>query len=247
MMDSLTCPQTVPVETPSPLVPTPPVITRMIGSFEKFFPHMGHSRNASACSAISFLSSILSETISENYPCTEPESDCHGGCQEVQRGRDRRERGETHKEERGRTLVMVGDVTHGGSHSVLEGGDENEEGEDINLVVQDVSSTRDVRVNTKVKGDDWVVRNNEWVKVDTNKKTGNSSAKDKVKVINDVIMKDPIKGKDFLNVIESKLKGHSSTNVEKEIVFGGSFDDIGVKEKCRVSSNVSIYYLVYNL
>ena len=42
------------------------------------FTHMGHSRTPSACSAISFTSSILSEPISENYPHSEPETDSRG-------------------------------------------------------------------------------------------------------------------------------------------------------------------------
>jgi len=37
-----------------------------------------HSRTPSACSAISFASSILSEPISENYPHSEPETDSRG-------------------------------------------------------------------------------------------------------------------------------------------------------------------------
>lgn len=40
--------------------------------------HYGHSRTPSACSAISFTSSILSEPISENYPHSEPETDSRG-------------------------------------------------------------------------------------------------------------------------------------------------------------------------
>lgn len=48
------------------------------GGFEKLFPHLGHSRTPSACSAISFVSSILSEPISENYPQSEPETDSRG-------------------------------------------------------------------------------------------------------------------------------------------------------------------------
>lgn len=55
----------------------------------KLFPHMGHSRTPSACSAISFCSSILSEPISENYPYSEPETDSRG--YEIQRG-DRQQR-----------------------------------------------------------------------------------------------------------------------------------------------------------
>ena len=42
------------------------------------FTHYGHSRTPSACSAISFTSSILSEPISENYPHSEPETDSRG-------------------------------------------------------------------------------------------------------------------------------------------------------------------------
>lgn len=42
---------------------------------KQLFMHMGHSRTPSACSAISFTSSILSEPISENYPMSEPESE----------------------------------------------------------------------------------------------------------------------------------------------------------------------------
>ena len=47
-------------------------------SFPIFPTHMGHSRTPSACSAISFTSSILSEPISENYPYSEPETDSRG-------------------------------------------------------------------------------------------------------------------------------------------------------------------------
>ena len=39
--------------------------------------HMGHNRNLSGCSAISF-SSVISEPISENYPNPEPEVDSQG-------------------------------------------------------------------------------------------------------------------------------------------------------------------------
>ena len=46
--------------------------------FQQLFPHLGHSRTPSACSAISFTSSILSEPISENYPHSEPETDSRG-------------------------------------------------------------------------------------------------------------------------------------------------------------------------
>lgn len=42
------------------------------------YAHMGHSRTPSACSAISFTSSVLSEPISENYPQSEPEVDSKG-------------------------------------------------------------------------------------------------------------------------------------------------------------------------
>jgi len=59
-----------------PAVPKP--ISNVIGGLEKLFPHMGHSRTPSACSAISFISSILSEPISENYPQSEPEMDSRG-------------------------------------------------------------------------------------------------------------------------------------------------------------------------
>lgn len=52
------------------------VSTRPTGP--QLFPHMGHSRTPSACSAISFTSSILSEPISENYPRSEPETDSRG-------------------------------------------------------------------------------------------------------------------------------------------------------------------------
>ena len=44
----------------------------------QIFTHLGHSRTPSACSAISFTSSILSEPISENYPYSEPETDSRG-------------------------------------------------------------------------------------------------------------------------------------------------------------------------
>ena len=48
-------------------------------SLQQLFPHLsGHSRTPSACSAISFTSSILSEPISENYPYSEPETDSRG-------------------------------------------------------------------------------------------------------------------------------------------------------------------------
>ena len=52
--------------------------TSTIGGFTQLFPHLGHSRTPSACSAISFTSSILSEPISENYPHSEPETDSRG-------------------------------------------------------------------------------------------------------------------------------------------------------------------------
>ena len=42
------------------------------------FAHYGHSRTPSGCSVLSFTSSILSEPISENYPCSEPETDKYG-------------------------------------------------------------------------------------------------------------------------------------------------------------------------
>ena len=51
---------------------------RHAGSVPPFCAHMGHSRTPSACSAISFTSSILSEPISENYPQSEPETDSRG-------------------------------------------------------------------------------------------------------------------------------------------------------------------------
>ncbi len=46
--------------------------------YPQIYAHMGHSRTPSACSAISFSSSILSEPISENYPHSEPETDSRG-------------------------------------------------------------------------------------------------------------------------------------------------------------------------
>ncbi len=49
-----------------------------VAGLTQLFPHMGHSRTPSACSAISFSSSILSEPISENYPHSEPETDSRG-------------------------------------------------------------------------------------------------------------------------------------------------------------------------
>lgn len=58
--------------------PATSTIATTAGSFEKLFPHLGHSRTPSACSAISFISSILSEPISENYPQSEPETDSRG-------------------------------------------------------------------------------------------------------------------------------------------------------------------------
>src|SRR6218665_911503 len=58
--------------------PATNTISTTAGSFEKLFPHLGHSRTPSACSAISFISSILSEPISENYPQSEPETDSRG-------------------------------------------------------------------------------------------------------------------------------------------------------------------------
>ncbi len=48
------------------------------GGIPHLYAHMGHSRTPSACSAISFSSSILSEPISENYPHSEPETDSRG-------------------------------------------------------------------------------------------------------------------------------------------------------------------------
>ena len=50
----------------------------MVGGLPQLCAHMGHSRTPSACSAISFSSSILSEPISENYPHSEPETDSRG-------------------------------------------------------------------------------------------------------------------------------------------------------------------------
>ena len=50
-------------------------ITGNLGGFEKLFPHLGHSRTPSACSAISIISSVLSEPISENYPASEPDAE----------------------------------------------------------------------------------------------------------------------------------------------------------------------------
>ena len=52
--------------------------SRQAGTFPPYYAHMGHSRTPSACSAISFTSSILSEPISENYPQSEPETDSRG-------------------------------------------------------------------------------------------------------------------------------------------------------------------------
>jgi len=46
-----------------------------LGGFEKLFPHLGHSRTPSACSAISIISSVLSEPISENYPASDPDAE----------------------------------------------------------------------------------------------------------------------------------------------------------------------------
>ena len=53
---------------------------RLSGSavIPSIYSHLGHSRTPSACSAISFTSSILSEPISENYPHSEPETDSRG-------------------------------------------------------------------------------------------------------------------------------------------------------------------------
>ena len=59
------------------------------GKFPQIFAHMGHSRTPSACSAISFTSSILSEPISENYPQSEPETDSRG--YEIVRKKEERE------------------------------------------------------------------------------------------------------------------------------------------------------------
>jgi hypothetical protein len=58
-------------------------LTGNIGGFEKLFPHLGHSRTPSACSAISIISSVLSEPVSENYPASDPdvESKDAGGVQ----------------------------------------------------------------------------------------------------------------------------------------------------------------------
>jgi hypothetical protein len=50
-------------------------ITGNLGGFEKLFPHLGHSRTPSACSAISIISSVLSEPVSENYPASDPDVD----------------------------------------------------------------------------------------------------------------------------------------------------------------------------
>ena len=50
-------------------------LTGNLGGFEKLFPHLGHSRTPSACSAISIISSVLSEPISENYPASEPDAE----------------------------------------------------------------------------------------------------------------------------------------------------------------------------
>jgi len=50
-------------------------LTGNLGGFEKMFPHLGHSRTPSACSAISIISSVLSEPISENYPASEPDAE----------------------------------------------------------------------------------------------------------------------------------------------------------------------------
>lgn len=48
-------------------------MTGNLGGFEKLFPHLGHSRTPSACSAISIISSVLSEPASENYPASDPD------------------------------------------------------------------------------------------------------------------------------------------------------------------------------
>lgn len=55
-----------------------PFVSRTAGGVPQLYAHMGHSRTPSACSAISFTSSILSEPISENYPHSEPETDSRG-------------------------------------------------------------------------------------------------------------------------------------------------------------------------
>ena len=55
-----------------------PVAVRGASGLPQMYAHMGHSRTPSACSAISFASSLLSEPISENYPHSEPETDSRG-------------------------------------------------------------------------------------------------------------------------------------------------------------------------
>ena len=55
-----------------------PVAVRGASGLPQIYAHMGHSRTPSACSAISFASSLLSEPISENYPHSEPETDSRG-------------------------------------------------------------------------------------------------------------------------------------------------------------------------
>ena len=56
----------------------PSGVSGLVGGLPQIYAHMGHSRTPSACSAISFSSSILSEPISENYPHSEPETDSRG-------------------------------------------------------------------------------------------------------------------------------------------------------------------------
>ena len=56
----------------------PSAVSGLVGGLPQIYAHMGHSRTPSACSAISFSSSILSEPISENYPHSEPETDSRG-------------------------------------------------------------------------------------------------------------------------------------------------------------------------
>ena len=60
-------------------LPRPHMMTAPGGAvYPVQYAHLGHSRTPSACSAISFASSILSEPISENYPHSEPETDSRG-------------------------------------------------------------------------------------------------------------------------------------------------------------------------
>ncbi|KAK2167715.1 hypothetical protein LSH36_25g10000 [Paralvinella palmiformis] len=61
-----------------PLAASNPGSAPGTSNFSHLFAHLGHSRTPSACSAISFTSSILSEPISENYPHSEPETDSRG-------------------------------------------------------------------------------------------------------------------------------------------------------------------------